>query len=361
MKNNTNTVANFALAGGAFGLFIDWFKQSTEIDRDPTQDFDFSRLFKTGLKGLVIGCGVGVVYSGIRSAFESENLDEEDFEEVEYLEDVLKSYLPDSIDKETIKKGLSIKKKIYDKFDNLILGRPKFQGSMSQGTALSGISDLDILVQFKKTSFQTLREMYFFTLDFFQNQFYDPELCEIREQRHSIGLLYEIDGEQVWIDVVPARRIDFNQGGNDYNLYENQMGLFGKPSRIKINPYKQAEFGSEEQAKTAIVTLIKVLKTSEDLPLKSVLIKELTKKAFDSIPSNKQLTNSENLLYSLIYIRDNIESKRIFSPDNSNNVLSEMLTKNEKRKVADSLDYIIEDITDDPRRMKKYFPHKEHL
>jgi hypothetical protein len=61
------------------------------------------------------------------------------------------------------------------------------------------------------------------------------------------------------------------------------------------------------------------------------------------------------------YIRDKIEYKRIASPDNTNNVLSDLLTRNEKRKIADSLDYIVRDIKDYPTKFKEYFPHRDDL
>ena len=319
------------------------------------------RLLSNGLTGAGIGLGGAIAFVGLHSIFASEEIDEEDFEEVTYLESVLTSYELDKIDQATIKKGFGIKNKVQQAFMGMLLGRPKYQGSIPQGTALSGISDLDIIVKFKKTSFETLEDMYYATLDYFKEQFHDKSLIEVRPQRKSIGLIFDISGEQVCIDIVPAKRTNFERGGNEYNLYENASGWFGKPSRVKMNPKKQANFGTNAAAKANIVSLMKVLKVSEDMPLKSVFIKELTKSAFNNRRGKIPKKMDKQLIFTMEFIRDNIEHRRVTSPDNTNNVLSDSLSRNEKRKVADSLDYIIRDVKKHPTNLKKYFPHRDDL
>ena len=359
--DNNKFIRDATIAGGVIGLIINGFNQWEKIQNQEQEKFDFPHFFGGGFKGAAIGLGTSATIVGIKFLFTPEELDEEDFEEVEYLEEVLASYKLDKVDQATLKKGFGIKNKIYNSFKNMLLGRPKYQGSIPQGTALSGVSDLDIFVKFKKTSFATLEEMYFCTLDYFQKNFRDPSLVEVRPQRRSIGLIFDIFGEQVCIDVVPARRTNFERGGNEYNLYENPSGLFGKPSRVKMNPHKQASFGSHAAAKANVVSLMKVLKEREGMPIKSVFIKELTKSAFDSYNEKVPKTIDKQLFLTMEYIRDNIEYKRVISPDNTNNILSDSLTKNEKRKIADSLDYIINDIRENPRNFKIYFPQRENL
>lgn len=361
MTRNEKLIWNATKLGGLVGLLINGLEQWSQINDDPTKRFSIKELIGSGIKGATIGSGVGLLAVGLGAIFEPNELDEEDFQEVEYLDSVLDSFQPDEIDQLTIKKGFSIKKRLAQFFGNDILGRPKFQGSMQQGTSLSGISDLDILVQFKRTSFKTLEQMYDTTLDYFENVFTDIGLIEIRPQKKSIGLIYDINGEQVCIDVVPARRINFDKGGHEYHLYDNPNGWFGKASRVKINPYKQADFGTDETAKANVTMLLKVLKVNEGYSLKSVMIKELTKKAFGSFQNEVPKKISDQVLETMKYIRDNIEYQKVVSPDNMNNVLSNLMTKNEKRKIANSLDYIISDIESNPKRFSNYFPRKEHL
>ncbi|MCB9323514.1 MAG: hypothetical protein H6571_07205 [Lewinellaceae bacterium] len=354
-------IKDLTIASGVAGLIINGLEQWTKIQNGEQEKFDFVQFLGTGVKGAAIGFGVSVTIIGISSLFSPEELDEEDFDEIEYLEGVLASYKLDSVDQATMKKGFSIKNKIYNTFKGMLLGKPKFQGSIPQGTALSGISDLDILIKFKKNSFSSLEEMYLTTLNYFKENFQDSSLIEVRPQRRSIGLIFNILGEQVCIDVVPARRTNFKKGGNDYNLYENPSGLFGKPSRVKMNPHKQAYFGAQEKAKANVVSLLKVLKVKEEMPLKPVLIKELILAAFSSHNGRIPQEINKRVVLSLEYIRDNIEHKRVVSPDNSNNVLSDSLTRNEKRRVANTLDSIILDIKEFPSNLKYYFPQREDL
>ena len=77
--------------------------------------------------------------------------------------------------------------------------------------------------------------MYFTLLEYFEKEYDDPDLIEVRPQKRSIGLVYNIDGCQVCIDVVPGRRTNFIKGGNEYNLFENSNGYFDKPSRVKMS------------------------------------------------------------------------------------------------------------------------------
>jgi hypothetical protein len=282
MNNNSKFIRNATVAGGATALLIDAIDQWLRIQNLEQEKFNFSQWLSNGAIGAGIGFGASTIFIGLQSMFAPEELDEEDFEEVSYLEGVLASYELDIIDQKTIKKGLLIKNEIHRAFDGMLLGRPKFQGSIPQGTALSGISDLDIFVKFKKTSFKTLEDMYFSILHFFQNEFSDQSLIEVRAQRRSIGLIFDILDEQVCIDVVPGRRTNFERGGNEYTLYENASGWFGRPSRVKMNPYKQSHFGANAAAKANMVGLLKVLRESEGLSLKSVFLKELTKEAFES-------------------------------------------------------------------------------
>ena len=61
------------------------------------------------------------------------------------------------------------------------------------------------------------------------------------------------------------------------------------------------------------------------------------------------------------YIRDNIESKIVFAPDNKNLILSDLLSDSQKRGIADHLDFIIQDVEKNPVNFRIYFPLKEYL
>ena len=361
MKKNEKVILVSAAIFAGLGLVLSGIKQRESMNNDPDKRFDFDEFLKAGfLWG--IGGGIGsAILLFLVSLGEEKEIDQEDFNEVTYLKNVLSSFKMDEVDKATISKGFEIRKALHNNFKDLLLGKPTYQGSIPQGTALSGISDLDIRVGFKKTSFPTLEEMYFTVLEYFENEFEDAQLVEVRQQKRSIGLIYNLLGTEVCIDVVPGRRTNFIKGGNEYNLFENANGLFDKPSRIKMNPHKQADLGRNSFSVSKITALLKVLNEKEELPMKSVLIKELTKSAFEWNRGRLPKRIDRQLLMVMGYIRDNIESKIVFAPDNKNIVLSNLLSNTQKRNVADHLDFIIQDVEKNPANFQIYFPLKEYF
>lgn len=274
---------------------------------------------------------------------------------IKYLESVLDSYEPDDVDYKVLEKGKFIKQALSKKFRFDILGNVRYQGSADQGTSLSGYSDLDILIQFKKTSFKKEKNMYYAVYNYLNNKFSDSDLVEVRKQKVSIGLIYNIDGNKEIIDVVPALRTDFKKGGNEYHLYVNPK-FSEHEGKLKMNPHKQRDLGDYPLEKIKIITLLKLLMKTQELPLKSVLITELTKKAFDKIGKPKNL--NQQLIKVLEYIRDNIETIKITPPDNYKTCLTDELKNPQKKRVKIFLNDVLQDIKEDKNAWINYFPEK---
>ena len=361
MNKNEKIIITTAAIFGGLGLLLNGLKQREGMSSDPSKKFDFDEFLKSGLLWGV-GGGIGsALLLFLLSLGKDDKLDQEDFNEVIYLSSVLSSFEMDEVDKATMSKGFEIRKSLHNNFKDLLLRKPSFQGSIPQGTALSGISDLDIRAGFKKTSFLTLENMYFSVLEYFENEYEDLELIGVRQQKKSIGLIYNILDTEVCIDVVPGRRTNFIKGGNEYNLFENSNGFFYRPSRVKMNPYKQADLGRNASSISKITALVKVLNTKEELPMKSVLIKELTKSAFKYNAGHLPRRIDRQLLMVLEFLRDNIENKIVYAPDNKNIVLSDSLTSSQKKYIADYLDFIVQEVDDNPSKLQRYFPLKETL
>jgi len=356
MKNNrTREISKGGIYGGSIALLLNVIYQWNAIKEDPNLDFDLNSVIKSTLQGAVIGASITSFWLLIISLFESGDIDESDIDEVTYLSSVVTSCKMDNFDQKTLRKSLRIKKALKKRYHSEILGRPTHQGSVKQKTSVTKISDFDIRISFKKTSFRTLEEMYYSVLDYFRYEFEDTDLIKVRKQRRSIGLIYNIDGEKTCIDVVPGRRTDVRKGGNEYHLYENPENIFGNASRIKMNPYKQEDFGDNVNDKREIIKLLKILREKKDVPMKSILIKELTKKALENI-NYFNSTIIGNLKITLKYIIDNIETIRIVSPDNTNNVISELMSNREKTESKEILKDVLNNIENDPRCLREYFP-----
>lgn len=354
-KSDKETIETGALVGGILGMIINISEQNKGKQLNPSKSFDFQSLVIAGAIGAIIGIASVKLIKFFSTVFRTKKEILNNADEISYLGSVLKSYQPDEIDSLVLLKGKKIRNAINQRFDSDLLGRASYQGSVEQGTALSGLSDLDILVKFKKTSFRDEREMFDAIHNFFKDEFKDDDLLKVREQKVSIGLTFNIDGYRETIDIVPALRTDFVRGKNDYNLFKNPKLVTGG-KKIKMNPHKQRDFGNYEEHKKDVIGLIKVLRAKEELPLKSFLIKELTKKAFDSGYIPKGL--NDKLIMTLKYIRDNIKTIRLKSPDNPWVSLSDTITAHEKERIYKALDEMLVLIQEDKDYVLEYFPEK---
>jgi hypothetical protein len=352
-KSKNNIVEVMAIAGGILGLLISAYNQNKLIAENPDKRFDYKSLIISGILGSLVGGVSAAFIKFISSVFDTKDELLNSKDEIGYLASVLGSYEPDDIDEIVFRKGKYIKSEIYRKFYNDLLGRPQYQGSVAQGTSLSGLSDLDILVKFKKTSYHNSEMMYESLYKFLRNDFEDTDLIQVRRQKVSIGLIFKIKGHKECIDIVPVLRTDFVRGKNEYNLFANPK-LIDVPNEIKMNPYKQLDYGVNEQEKKEVVSLIKVMKETQNLPIKSILVKELTKLAFNRNKIPKSI--NEQLVMTLRFIRNKIRTIKVKSPDNPNSILSDLISSDEKEIIYLTLDDIIKDIDDNKDNLQEYFP-----
>jgi len=353
-KSSKENLQLGAVIGGILGLIINGSEQLG--NENSQQKFDFQSFVLAGTVGAVIGLTSASVLNLIISIFSTRKQIIDEADEISYLVGAIGSYKPDEIDKEVLIKGRKVKSALKYKFKNDILGNVSYQGSVKQGTAISGLSDLDIRIQFKKTSFPSESKMYNAVYNFFKYQFKDTDLKGVRKQKVSIGLIYKIDGYEEIIDIVPALRTDFVRGKNDYTLFKNPDLCEGS-WKLKMNPKKQEEFGAYQNDKINIIKLFKLLKTEVELPLKSILLKEFTKKAFEN---NSSIPNGlkGRLLMTLNFIRDNIETINIKAPDNVSISLTDSLTIKEKKSIKVKIDRVISDLKEDRSNILEYFPKK---
>ncbi|WP_299884307.1 hypothetical protein [uncultured Lacinutrix sp.] len=354
-EKKDNFIETGAVVGGILGLIVNMAYQAKKKEENPERKFDFQSLILTGTLGVIIGVVSVGVTKFLLSVFISreEILNESD--EINYLASVLETYEPDEIDRQVLIKGKRIKAAINKRFGFDLLGKATYQGSKAIGTALSGLSDLDILIKFKKTSFCQAKDMYYELYNFFKYNFNDSDLVGIRQQKVSIGLIFNINGCEEVIDLVPSLRTDFVRGKNEYHLFKNPK--FSKGStKIKMNPHKQRELGSFEEKKIEVIKLIKILKDKEKLPLKSILITELTKMAFEQIKKHKK--TNKTLLKVLEYIRNNIQTIQVKSPDNSRISLTDSLSLREKKEIKIVLDEVLFNLKSNKNYLLDYFPEK---
>lgn len=340
---------NGALIFGIGNAIINAFNQLNS--NDPNKKFDFKLFALAATKGAVIGGAGGFVLGSFRDSKMTKVFSK--YGSISnYLHESLNYYKDDNT--LLLNKAEQVKNKLHQKFNDDLVVIPKFHGSIAKGTSIYG-SDIDIQLQFKK-DFGTLADVYYSVSDFIFDEFKDVKLESVREQKHSIGMEFKIKDEIRYIDIVPTRQTQ--NSNSDTCLFVNKTGFFEKPTYKKTNSGKQLSSLAFNYREKRIVKLLKVWKAENNLKIKSIYLEWLVKKAFEK----KQLSkNIEKALLEVIYfIALNIEYLRIVDAANSNNVISNTLTDEEKGKISRFCFNMIENIARDERNVIDYFPSLEY-
>ncbi len=227
-------------------------------------------------------------------------------------------------------------------------------GSYKKHTAINVKFDMDLCVHFKSDSFKTLKEMYESVYNFLKDNYKkdDVDLMEIREQRVSVGLLFDVDDEKILFDVTPGREFNDDNTDNDINLYMN----IGDTNSKKTNIQKQIDTISGRDKERHCIKFLKVWKFYHDVKIKSFLVELLVMETFDINNIDNERGHWNRLKKTIEFIRDNIETIQLKDPGNSNNIVTDSLQSDEKTSIKDLLEEMLEKIGKDENKIKYYFP-----
>ncbi|GGZ56488.1 SMODS domain-containing nucleotidyltransferase [Mesonia mobilis] len=282
-------------------------------------------------------------------------------EKSDYLLNVLETHKMKKIENLLSKykdKREEIKNEIESEYQNKIYS-PFNSGSYAKHTAINCKFDLDIVVPFKKDSFNTLKEMFDNLYDFLIDKYGNDAI--VRKQKVSIGITFDSDedGDEIDIDVVPGRELtkDDYPDSRGLNLFFNErMGLFSSNSYIKTNINSQIKHINKRENERKIIRLLKIWKYTNNENLKSFLIELITIKAFDNVNVSGNIW--EQLKSVMEYIKDNIRTENftLNDPGNSNNNVADTLDESDKEYFAERMINILNRVEDDSENLKFYFP-----
>lgn len=276
-----------------------------------------------------------------------------------HLDCVLKSHkmsnVQDLLDK-YLKKRDEVKEALDSKYATQKATSAINSGSYAKHTAINTKFDIDICLPFLRGSFNTLEAMADDVYEYFDSEYEDDELIYKRKQRVSIGLTFQMDGEQVDMDVVPAREINNDEYTTTYdlNLYVRAKNGIAATS-TKTNIKTHIDLIKGKNAERDIIRLLKIWKKSNNRDYKSFMMELLTIRAFDSkddIPSGLW----EKLKFVLEFIRDNIETIQLKDPSNSSNVVSDTIDAFQKQSFKSDMSNMLTSIEQNSDYIKNYFP-----
>lgn len=231
-------------------------------------------------------------------------------------------------------------------------------GSYAKHTAINIKFDMDLCLNFKRKSFDTLQSMYDAVLDYLEsNEFSDEvgDLLQTRPQKVSVGLFFLVEGETLNFDITPGRRIsDDDPDCFDLNLH---LKTEDASTRMKTNIAKQVEHIKGRKKERETIRLLKAWKFAHFSNLKSFLLELLTIKAFDNKgEANVPTGRWERLKLTMEFIRDNIETINLADPGNSNNNVAASLSDEHKTELARDMKRALTQIDGDASKLKFYFP-----
>ncbi len=284
-----------------------------------------------------------------------------DISKQEYLQNVLEthkmSHIEKLVDKYKTKRN-EVKETIEEYYSSDIYS-PINSGSFAKRTAINTKFDLDLVVPFKRNSFNTLEELFDDVFDFLIDEYSD--IATVRKQKVSIGIEFypDEDGDIISLDIVPGRELNQDDYPNnkDLNLFvRSKFGLLEPNTHIKTNIQAQIDHIKAKENERKVIRLLKIWKSSNNKKYKSFLLELFTIKAFEKENISGNLW--DKLKGVMEYIKENAtkDGFTLKDPGNSNNNVMDTLDEYERESLSNDMKNIIDNIESFEDNIKTYFP-----
>lgn len=339
MNKTVKYATNGALILGIGNAILNAFNQLN--NQDETNSFNWSELLKAFGKGALLGGAGGLAIGAIKDN-DMTNILMATGGAAGFVKEVLNNYT--DCDLSLPKKAERIQKKLHNAFKENLSEYPSINGSLVKGTAIQN-SDIDIHLKFNRNtdSIENIRNN---VEDYLNENFYDRNLIKVRSQNHSIGLVFDLKGEEKRIDIVPMREIE-NGKGDTYLFSTNSNSI------KKTNAQKQISNLKFTDKQKQIVKLLKGWKNNNNLHLPSILIEHIVKRVFAENILPRRIEKA--LFFVIEFIANNITRIRIVDHANTNNIISDSLSNREKEDLQNFCFKMLDDINKDKRNILDYF------
>ena len=208
---------------------------------------------------------------------------------------------------------------------NGYLSSINLSGSLAKGTAISGNTDVDILVSLQNTTPDTLQSIHNTLFSKLSEIGYSP-----RRQNVAIGINHIYGNKTVSVDVVPAKKQQL--WTSDHSIWSHK-----KSSWRQTNVLNHINFVSRSGRQDEIKTM-KIWRKCHNIDFPSFLLELVTIQALRNNWSDSIATRVGTVFE---YIRDELPSARIIDPSNSNNDVADELTQQEKNNLSRSAGNLI--------------------
>jgi hypothetical protein len=339
-----------ALSGGVINLLKQYFVLEEE-DKPFWENMDWERVLISAGKVGAIGAVSGHLIYRLQVSQESRL----PFNADDYLHNVLSDNNirgDRTLYAIAVKKRDQIKDFLSYKFKGMLSGTPVNWGSTARGTAVGDNFDFDIIVPFSVSSFNSLEEMYNTMYEALYRKF-DGVNAKVRKQKRSLGVTFYFNSLELHFDVVPGREINNYRADKELNLFVRPENFWSRPSRIKTNLNAHRDMTVNRPDERKVVKLLKLYRDRNGLNAKSTVIQHIVIQSFDYQTPSYSL--SDNLIYAMEYIAENLATSRLVDPANTGNVISESMSDFERSRFVSRLNRDIDRITNNERYFKEIF------
>lgn len=191
----------------------------------------------------------------------------------------------------------------------------KFSGSHAKGTGVAGKTDTDLFISLKPDTTNTLKEIYYSLNDRMIAKGYTTKLQNVSIRVRHNG---------VEIDLVPG--VQHSNSSNYHWLYVKKSGR----ERTQTNIAKHIDV-VVNSGRVNEIRAIKIWAYNHNLDFPSIYL-ELA--VIEALSGRRNGFLADNVWYALEFLRDNFMNLSIIDPSNSANIISNDLTNEEKRKIA---------------------------
>lgn len=230
----------------------------------------------------------------------------------EYFERILTKYIISQtrLDKvENTKKDLDI---LVKKWAGNCLNYTEITGSYAKGTATTLGSDFDLFISIINTD-MNLREIFNSLAEFFKKGGYT-----IQKQNVSIGIKHDT----LKVDLVPGKKQSGNT--NDHSLYVSRKDTW---TQTNVRTHVNTIVNSKRQKQ---IKIAKIWAKLHDLDFPSFYIEECVLHAL----KNRSTTDLDVPFQRYLkWLSNELLNVRFVDDANTNNVISDLVTKTEKRKI----------------------------
>lgn len=186
-------------------------------------------------------------------------------------------------------------------------------GSLAKGTSIRGGTDLDLFISLRPRTGNSLRATY---NGLYQNA--DAEGLNPRRQNVSIG----VEVNNVKVDLVPARK---HSGANYHSLYSKRLD-----SWIKTNVDQHISM-VRNSGRTPTIRAVKIWRRNRGIRFPSFYL-ELA--VLEALSGKGSQGTAMELKIALEFLANEFVNARFIDPVNEENIISDDLTLEEKRAIA---------------------------